>query len=104
MMCQWETEDGLIDVTKMMVYFGPEYLMQFTGLKDKNDKEIYEGDILSDGRGSDAVVEWKEQIAAFVCDADGEVLLLNEGDPKRDMKLRYTSVIGNIYENLELLK
>ena len=71
--------------------------MQYTGLKDKNDKEIYEGDIVEkkEGRG---VVEFhyfgtwhaKEPLT-------GRSLPLG-GD------LAHVEIIGNIYENPELLK
>jgi len=69
-------------------------LMQFTGLKDRNGKEIYEGDILRIG-GSSRVVEWKE-----VCDDK----LCYVGFPFYYLDTERMSVIGNIYENPELLK
>lgn len=76
-------------------------IMQYTGLKDKNSKEIYEGDIIfdEDGEYSKTVVisqaEEPDPIGFFakdiytdesyaLCEVDGEI-------------------IGNIYENPELL-
>lgn len=85
-------------------------LMQYTGLKDKNGKEIYEGDIVRDSRieESEAVIEYCQPIAAFVArpiiKAPYDVYQLNEGNTMGSLKLSYTEVIGNIYENPDLLK
>jgi uncharacterized phage protein (TIGR01671 family) len=77
-------------------------LMQYTGLKDKNGKEIYEGDIVKmKEEYSDKIyntkVEWSEQFAGFspYVDYDSDCDIYTEG--------RDTEVIGNIYENTELL-
>ncbi|SFI02767.1 MULTISPECIES: YopX family protein [unclassified Bacillus (in: firmicutes)] len=78
----------------------PEYeVTQYTGIKDKNCKEIYHKDIV---RGHDNViyiVEWDEKDAMFYYkDPDG-----NEDDDLRMSAVAF-EVIGNIYENPELLK
>jgi uncharacterized phage protein (TIGR01671 family) len=71
--------------------------MQYTGLKDKNGKEIYEGDIVSfvyDHTGSvwTMAVDWDEKNAMFIL--KGNSVSLSEFDGE---------VIGNIYENPDLL-
>jgi len=70
-------------------------LMQFTGLKDKNGKEIYEGDIIEHQYGI-STVEYQE---------DGFKLI--EGGHFSSAPLVYVrktlEVIGNIWENPELL-
>ena len=69
-------------------------LQQFTGLKDKNGKEIFEGDIL--GKGEEKY-EVNFQDGAFVIHTRHYgVKCLNE--------FAHLEVIGNIYENPELLK
>ena len=79
-------------------------LMQYTGLKDKNGVEIYEGDMLADSIVS-RIVMWSGDNACFVMCRE-----LRE-DGKHGHWLTFDraqaevrEVIGNIYENGELLK
>ena len=80
-------------------------IMQFTGLKDTNGKEIYEGDILG-GTFGDGYIGYCDKCKSFeYLFADGECTSCN-GDiswfemVEENGKLE---VIGNIYENPELL-
>jgi uncharacterized phage protein (TIGR01671 family) len=79
-------------------------LMQFTGLKDKNGKEIYEGDILRTIT-YDKTYEVSFYIGSFVLiDKDPGFTTIKKspiGCYQTDIILE---VIGNIYENPELLK
>lgn len=77
-------------------------VMQYTGLKDKNGKEIYEGDILkyvvpADGEITDQDVEYVEEVifddGIFCVDGYVPVSCFNDE----------AEVIGNIHENPELL-
>jgi uncharacterized phage protein (TIGR01671 family) len=77
-------------------------LMQFTGLTDKNGVEIYEGDVLNDGAAK-GVVEWEPTTATFTVRSDGRYFALNRGEIGRPTRLEVTEIIGNIWENPELL-
>lgn len=77
----------------------PETIGQYTGLHDKNGTDIYEGNIMTDDVNNYAVVfyegAWRLKLNA------------KNGDTWWKSLDRYTNklkVIGNIYENPELLK
>jgi len=75
-------------------------LMQYTGLKDKNGKEIYEGDILDSPLTlTPFTVSWKKRRGLMW---HNKSQTWSEYLGNRDTT-RY-EVIGNIYENPELLK
>jgi hypothetical protein len=74
---------------------GKLFLMQYTGLKDKNGKEIYEGDILRAPHCTTGPVEWIDH--AF---------WIRQGDTSHDLlwpNVERAEILGNIYEIPELL-
>lgn len=86
-------------------------LMQSTGLEDKNNKEIFEGDIVKRYRCPFFKAEWEYQIETVV--RKKASLLMGRDFGKNFGTLPFDSpfakedlleVIGNIYENPELLE
>ncbi len=76
-------------------------IMQYTGLKDKNGKEIYEGDIISGKHYVLGKVEWDDYKMRYVCERENGTFAISVST---SMVVLYGGhVIGNIYENPELL-
>ena len=83
---------GLIEVN-------PEHVMQFTGLKDENSAEIYEGD----------VIEWLDPFGVTVrsqviYDETTASYKTYKGELSHISIRPNLKVVGNIYENPELLE
>ena len=85
----------------------PETVGQYTGLKDKNGKKIFEGDII----GADIarpyfIVEFRDGCFMFNCNDGGkdyyDIMLPILEEAQTEYK--YGEVIGNIYDNPELLE
>ncbi len=87
-------------------------IMQYTGLKDKNGKEIYEGDIVQEvfideyddnkeRRYEKYIVEYDIDRGGYIPFACGDGCGCCESNV---IDTEYAEVIGNIYENPELLE
>ena len=101
-------EDPIADVFKYFIkpfnfltgkLVVPETVGQYTGSKDKNNKEIYEGDIVRYSDGYTAVIVWKD--TGFGLEFIEEV-----ESPQTWYYLpngNILEILGNIYENPELI-
>lgn len=90
---------GLSKISLRSRYLEQIELMQCTGLKDKNGKEIYEGDVCELRRNAERIrvqVLWKDACWWF----------WNEDELTIEFAafVNRAEVIGNIYENPELIK
>jgi len=74
------------------------FLMQFTGLYDKDGKEIYEGDIVKCLDNSKHLIQRNNDYSAYQLSNRNYI-----GLEKQNLEDNY-KIIGNIYENPELLE
>ena len=102
----FETVEGIrrcyniVEGREVKYYVSPESIGQFTGLHDKNGKEIYEGDICRVD-GGENIYEIIFYMGGFmVAVLPRKIRIYHIGDSL----FNNIEVIGNIHENLELIK
>ena len=98
-----QTVKGSLKITDWL-FVTPDTIGQFTGLKDKNGKEIYEGDILkwkADNRLYAVIFNWGMFYASVeVCNQE-----IYGGFPLHSLTDdEACEIVGNIYDNPELKK
>lgn len=77
----------------------PNTVCQYTGLKDRNRKTVFEGDILRREVGGIFVVQWSKVLAKF----EAKLISYNKIAYFNTMIFGECEVIGNIYDNPDLI-
>ena len=110
-----EVESIRFDTTVVVVYDEDEHRYCYsdfdevefiygTGFIDKNGKEIESGDILKTEFEDVVSIKFHNFYGFYAVDEDGEHLFPEEADDEIREILSKTEVIGNIYENKDLLE
>jgi len=87
---------GIFRLRESAITAKGDVIMQYIGLKDKNKKEIYEGDIVLFPNNKKIHIVDFYQSGFVLKSVDGRIIIYN-------IKSQHVEVIGNIYENPELL-
>lgn len=99
----WVTAKGFNIITEQDIHIQIQpkdcLIMQCTGLKDRNDKLIFEGDLLKDNKGQIGNVFWHSSTGSFAIN-----WLMKDGSYETDNCFEYGEVISNKFENPELLE
>ena len=107
----YQGSPDLETLSSFMFHFGEDIVLQSTGFFDKNENEIFEGDILSDWNEVDGK-QVQSYLQVFWCNNDGAWKLdssFNQDKLSGDLLSEELSsfvyeISGNIYENPELLQ
>lgn len=92
------TLQEIIDKKTFDFAFENYIFCEWTGLKDKNGKEIYQGDICSGHSDGNGVIKWSKFDGGYNYEF-GDENVVGIWEVLNDIR-----IIGNIYENPELLK
>ena len=90
---KWFSND-VLNCLPSDVFFASEFLQQFTGLTDRNGKEIYEGDLLKYSVNN-RIIKVIYLNGGFKCQGGYDLFFYVEND---------VEIVGNIFQNPELIK